>query len=182
MNSWCGWAHFQTTPTTMRKATFPYITYNYPKNTSISIFLNSRKYEKTNQSWKDCLQQLFLVVTRDSLRGCVCPSVGPSVRPSVRWSVHPSVTRFFWFTENAWNRARSGQRSIRMARRAEIRRRTTYFVYTNLFYSNFDRKVWDKNFFPQTRIFLRDIHMSLLQCLFPYMKKGLKEAMWMAVK
>ena len=69
----------------------------------------------------------------------VCPSVGPSVGRSVGRSIRRSVTRFFWFTENAWNRARSGQRSIRTARRAEIRRRTTYFVYTNLLLLNSKR-------------------------------------------
>ena len=44
----------------------------------------------------------------------VRPSVGPSVRPSVRSSVRRSVHYAFF-------------------RRAVTRRRTTYFVYTNLF-------------------------------------------------
>ena len=43
----------------MRKATFPYITYNYPKNTSIFTFLDSRKYEKTNQSLKESLKSVY---------------------------------------------------------------------------------------------------------------------------
>ena len=51
----------------------------------------------------------FLVVSHDSIRG----RVRPLVRWSVRRSVGPSVTSFF-----------GGQKR---------RRRTTYFVYTNLF-------------------------------------------------
>ena len=43
----------------MRKATFPYITYNYPKYTSIFIFLTSRKYEKTNQCLKESLKSVY---------------------------------------------------------------------------------------------------------------------------
>ena len=35
----------------------------------------------------------FLVVSHDSIRGCVHPSVRPSVRPSVHWSVGPLVRR-----------------------------------------------------------------------------------------
>ena len=77
--------------------------------------------------------RIFLVVSHDSIRWCVRLSIGPSVRPSVGPSVRPSVTRFFWSTKNVQNRARSGRRSIRTARRAEIRRLTTSVVYTNLF-------------------------------------------------
>ena len=36
-------------------------------------------------------KRLFSVLTPDSIRGCVLPSVSPSVCPSVRPSVHPSV-------------------------------------------------------------------------------------------
>ena len=71
----------------------------------------------------------FIFFSRESrLYKRVCPSICPSVSPSVR----RSVTHFFQLTKNAQNRARSGRRSIRMARRVEIRRLTTYFVYTNL--------------------------------------------------
>merc|ERR1711911_165222 len=55
--------------------------------------------------------KLLLFSREPRLYKRVCPSVRPSVGPSVR----PSVRNlFFW--------------------RAETSRRTTYFVYTNLFY------------------------------------------------
>ena len=52
-------------------------------------------------------------------------SVGPSVRPLVG----RSVTRFL-SAKNGWKRLK---RRSEMTRRAEIKRVTTYFVYTNLF-------------------------------------------------
>ena len=54
----------------------------------------------------------FLVVSHDSIRECVRPSVCRSVRRFVSPSVGPSVTSFF-----------GGQKQ---------RRQTTYFVYTSL--------------------------------------------------
>ena len=58
----------------------------------------------------------FLVVSHDSIRGCVRPSVGRSVRRLVRRLVRRSV--------------------MLLSRRAETSRRTIYFVYTNLLQLN----------------------------------------------
>ena len=55
----------------MRKATFPYITYNYPKNTSIFIFLNSRKYGKTNQSLKESLKSEYSSFSLEPIPTCM---------------------------------------------------------------------------------------------------------------
>ena len=74
-----------------------------------------------------CIESLLNFLQPDFIKGSVRPSVGPS------------VTRFFWLSKNAQNWARSDQRSIRTARRVEIRRVTTYFMYTNLFWNK--RKV-----------------------------------------
>ena len=57
------------------------------------------------------LKYWFLVVSHDSMRGCVCPLVRPSICPSVL----SSITSFF-----------GGQKQ---------RQRTTYAVYPNLFCS-----------------------------------------------
>ena len=57
------------------------------------------------------VQYTFLVVSHDSIRGCVRPSVRMSIRWSVRRSVGPLVRNLFF----------GGPKQ---------RRRTTYFVYT----------------------------------------------------
>ena len=61
----------------MRKATFPYITYNYPKNTSIFIFLNSRKYEKTNQSLKESLKSVYSSFSLEPIPTYACQPYMP---------------------------------------------------------------------------------------------------------
>ena len=88
-----------------------------------------------NTLGQQCLYRTFwstlLVVTNDSIRGCVRPCVRPSVSLSVCPSIRPSVGNTnFWLAKKGqkWAKMRSA-----MTRRAEIRRVTTYFMNTILF-------------------------------------------------
>ena len=78
----------------------------------VGLMVNAETFDESVRIKK---KNGFLVVSHDSIKGCVRPSVGRSVGRSVGWS----VTSFF--------------------RRAGTSRRTTFFVYTNLFFLNFEK-------------------------------------------